>query len=490
MDIYTLPFSAQEIEEKLNRVDTNTDDIATLFNTITPTREDHSEYFIIDSDGYIALKPEYRGVECSTWIKDGEQNYSTSDNGSHFAGSLNEILPSHLYIPLFVNNTPVKGLQKRAFANNLQIEEVTLHDNITTLPMLVFYGANKLVNINETDHITNIGQACIAFTALTNLNLLALNSSDSRSLMKATYLQQVHLSNTINELPANMFFDCISLIIVTGCGKVASVGANCFKSTRKLQSVDLPETAQIASDAFFNSLLQNKEYYSNTLNPGNYQSNAPYVTLNQLDRRWANAAIGKSNLFYNNGCGYFSIMHVQALLSNKYYMHPQEFINELYNNPSTQEYVTVADKALSKFQYQVEFWKQSQYYVDILNEFNPADIDNSPEFTEEKYDKLCWALSKGAAAIITCGAKLDQPHHGHYVVLYGLYKNNNKTYMYVLDSIARPTEYQVSNTDDNALSTYLMPYENITGAKSGCIIIYPNKTVKDEIDIKFSSEEE
>jgi hypothetical protein len=88
-----LPFTAQEIEarllwlDKLYREDTN-----------------HSEYFEINEDGIISLKPEYRGYGRKSF------EYSISDNGEGFRGSLNHTLPEHIYIPEKIGTKTVLGL--------------------------------------------------------------------------------------------------------------------------------------------------------------------------------------------------------------------------------------------------------------------------------------------------------------------------------------------------------------------------------------------
>lgn len=446
----------------------------------------HSQYFEIDSKGLIALKSQYRGLECTYKIQSDEKNYSISDRGSNIVGSLNYLLPEHLYIPKTVNNKEVSGLQPRAFANNLQLKEITLHQNIKTLPLGVFYGANQLHHIYHTNEIKTIEEKCIAYTSLYNLDLSNLSSSSESALADATYLQSINIGPSIKKLSKLMFNNCISLTRVEGGDAVQQIETGCFAATRVLQ--DLPllnngENIEFGNKSFLNSLINPDESdsYTNTplqIEPGIYIHYTPLTQLNQLDTKWALAEVGQTTLNYNAGCGYFSTMHIHSMLNKKYYLHPQEFIDELYSNPNTKIYVDNDVNKISHFAQMKEFLPKMNYITEVLT--------NYEELTSEKYKKLCWALAEGALALTTCSTVSDE-NTGHYVVLYGIkIDNNNKAQMYILDSVTEPTQYNIVNHKANDLYTYIMPYENFTGPKPGCIIIYPTQELKDKIDAMFS----
>lgn len=533
MDIYTLPFSAQEIEEKLNRVDTNTNDITILFNTINthPTKEDHSKYFIIDNKGYIALKPEYRGAECVYGLSNNEINYSISDNGLKVPGSLNYTLPECLYIPEYIESINVQGIQPRAFANNLAIKTIILHNNITKLSDYLFFGANNLRNIYNTEQIIAVGKGCIAYTLVSSLSLpnLVDGPDDNPNIAKtafqyASYLQEIDIGKNITKLPDRAFAECISLTTVYGGDAIVLLGQLCFASTRSLKQLNfLNKNTKLGNQAFYNSrisfadwsedqlittvkyeydskgnpkianngvfaspIADNKNYWSNVqLNCTSYESPI-YIQFNQLDSRWSNTFLGQTNNTHNTSCGTFSVMHIHSILSQQYYDSPKAFVDELYTNENTRKFVDASlwpngkSYWLGNFSNTILFFEALGYNYEVLTDYG---LTNS-EFTSEKYQKMCNALSRGALVFTSCTRSdyqlkgVGSPHQhnsGHVVALYGIHvdKSTQTAEVCVLDSMGKPGEYGDVSLNNMNLCTYTMPYYNFTGPCPGCIIINP-----------------
>lgn len=504
MNTYMLPFNAQEIEEKLK-----------LIGQIP----DHSQYFNIDNNGLISLKSMYRGYGLSS-----SKNFSISDNGINFKGTLNTSLPKHLYIPTSMGGQDVKGFQEGTFANNLAIEEITLNNNITILPKFLCYGANYLKNLNNTNTIIGLEKGCIAYTQITSLHCEQLENASNAALQYASYLQEVNIGNKITVLPEQMFYNCISLASVVGGDAVNEIGSLCFFSTRCLKTLPLinkyilghkdydnSQTLTLYEQPFFNSRIQcdwsNLQFVQPEKDANNQPADTKYPTpitdntvrywelesefinniksyqtplitkYNQLNATWADAELGNTKTTYSQGCAYFSAMHIHSALSKKYYANPKEFIDELYQNEVTKKYVDQNEYWLGHFHNDITFFQDLGYKIKVLSNYENTD----EVFTTEDYKEMCDALAAGAMVFTSCTRSDDQSkndisNYGHIVTLYGIQKDsNNNIEVCVMDSIAEPAEYRTKGLMSDDLFTYIMPYQNFTGPCPGCIIIYPPK---------------
>ena len=467
MGNYKISLTGQELEDRLKWLDA-------LYNQTI----NHVQYFDIDNNGLISLKPPYRGVGSKSYA------YSVSDNGAGIKGSLSEVLPEHLYIPLEINGIQVTGFQIGTFAKNYRIKEITLHNNITSLPDRLFSHSLQFEKLNCTEQITSIGTGCFTYTHIIKINVPNLQTAKMGAFATAAYLQKINIGNTITTLPEQMFYACSALASVEGGAAVTSIGKKCFFCTHNLKSLPLLANSGLVlgEQAFYHSRIQfdwasrdssaDGAYATPVVdNTTDYWSGASFTTctntinsrLSQSDPEYKNDPIGTTGLSFNYGCAYFAALHIHSAFSKAKYAHPQQFINELAQNEATAQYLTNA-KQLSVFANDLQFFKDLGY-----------DATQYNELTSTTYQAMLNAIANGALVFTQCTYANNQINSndsnlGHIVVLYGI---NNSGEVHVLDSSLLVESYRVDGYIDPAFFTYTMAHQNLVGPGSKFIVVYP-----------------
>ena len=527
MDIYTLPFSAQEIEEKLNKVD-DIENISTqqnnILNNMSATNHsiellsaqydnlliaqsslqasineindainlDHSKYFTFEN-GFLVLQPQYRGIG-----KDSISSSQSDQNGRE--GSQNHTLPQHLIIPQIVNGVEVTKLAEGAFYGNTRILTLTLPNTVKVLPQYLCCGAYNLKAIYNTTQITEVGQGCITYSNISFLNLPNLNKCAKMAFLRAFYLRYINIGNTIQELPSKLFYDCYSLFAIEGGAAVTTIGPQCFYATRNLKYLSLLSNNHLTLglQAFFGSRIQFDWASRDSSADGAYATpvvdnttdywsgvttsaveNKLVTKLGQLGPGYNQMPIGQTGLQYNTGCSYFASMHIDSAFTGIKYNSLADFIQKI-ESAGLSKYLE-NDYQISKFVNAKPFLKQwfGEDRVQCLHE-----PDATPQITSVDYTNMLNALNKGALLYITCSRSDYQynaekqedrgdSNKGHIVVVYGI---NAYGEMLVLDSSVGALDYPVEYVADE-LYTYAMPIQNFTGPSFGCIAIYPPKGV-------------
>lgn len=467
MSNYQIPFTGQELEERLNWLD-----------TLYKQTINHSQYFEIDNTGLISLKPEYRGPGGKSYP------YSVSNNGPGFKGSLNSILPEHLYVPLQVNGINVTGFQIGAFVKHNRLKELTLHDNIISLPDRLFSHALQFEKLNHTEQIITIGTGCFTYTSIKEINLPNLQTSKMGAFANASYLSKINIGNYITTLPEQMFVTCIALASVEGGAAVTSVGKKCFSQTRNLKTLPLLSNTNLTlgDQAFYGSRIQFDWSSRNSANDGKYATpvvdnttdywtgtsytacaNSISTKLSQGNAAYKTKPIGTTGLTYDAGCAYFAAMHIHSAFQKKQYTHPQEFIDELAQNENTKKYL--------ENQYQLSvFANDYPFFVDLGYSAKQYDVLNAAN-----YQEMCSAIAAGALVFTQCTYASNQlngndSNLGHVVVLYGM---NAEGEMHVLDSAIPAESYRVDGYLDPDFYTYTIAHPNLVGPNSKFIVVYP-----------------
>lgn len=459
---YRLPDTGKEIEEKL----------ANLFLN----EKSYEQYFTIDYDGNISLKPEYRGAG------DGSLPYSVSDNGAGVAGSLNYLLPNNLVIPGILNKIAVAELVPGMFYGNLRIKKLVLPELITTLPDRFCQYACNLEKVYNTVQITTLGQGVFAYTHIRELALPNLTSTAIQALAACGYLYSVDIGNNITTIPTGMFQQCSLLSCVKGGNSVNTIAGNAFYYTKNLKNLPLLShvTSITGEKAFHRSRIQYDNWdsinikglihaYPTQDNTNDYWSNCTYTPcehrivtkLSQGSDQWKNDTIGNTGHTYNSGCPYLTIMHIHSAISGRVYTDPRDFVNEL--DARYLEYET------SPVQFDnVAATLQSLGYTTEVsaNAFGEA-------ITEEIYQTLCDALANGAYVYTQVTTpRTTAPYYdgGHAVMIYGI---NDIGEMLVLDSDITYDKYEATGFTEDTPFTYSIPYQNLTGPNSRYVIVYP-----------------
>lgn len=135
----------------------------------------------------------------------------------------------------------------------MSLSEITLPDNITTLPVGLFGGCSQLKVINLPNTITEI----------------AINSNSGIGTFEGcSSLSEISLSNITNtEIPANLFKECTQLKTAILPQNINSIGANAFMDCESLTNFpDFKILTLIGRKAFSGCKLLSEITFSESFN--------------------------------------------------------------------------------------------------------------------------------------------------------------------------------------------------------------------------------
>lgn len=429
-------------------------------------------YFSITADGVISLKLSYRGV--------GEESYPASIGDGTEAN-----LPEKLVIPDAVDGIKVKALSPGMFCRNTRLNEVVLPNTISEIPDYCFAYATNLRAMHNTEHITGIGVRGVSTTRIKRAIFPGLTSIEERGLGFNGYLEVVDIGNAVATLPDKVFSHCSRLREVNGGLNVKAIGQRAFLYTRKLK--DLPLLANVTSIgdyAFFGSRISTSleaggnisdKAFPTIDNVTDFWSGVPFsacqnrivTKLSQEAPAWKDTPVvdGDDRTTYYKGCSVFAIMHIHSAITGKYYSSPEQFVGEIKNNDNLKKYYSSYDNWTGYFEKAAEMLSDMGYNTEVYT--NDLDVNS--------YKALVDALRAGAYVYsqigTTGGWGNNQFDEGHVVVVYGI---NELGEVCVLDSAITQEPYRETGFEPDAdVYTYTMPYQNLVGASSNFVIVYP-----------------
>ena len=232
-----------------------------------------AEYFNIETDGTISLKPEYRGAtikfaDDSTILNDLGSSvcaemlrYATSDNDVGKEGSKINSLPETLYIPSSIGGMAVTKLAPAMFAYNKRVKQVVLPLGIAVIPNECFAYTIHLESIKNVESVTSINYGSFCASRIVELDVPNLTALDKKTFMKAGHLKRIHLGK-ITEIPTRCFHYCTNLEEITHDEnfKITSVGEGAFFLTNSLKSADFVEDLRVIGSYAFNRCALNFDW--------------------------------------------------------------------------------------------------------------------------------------------------------------------------------------------------------------------------------------
>lgn len=440
------------------------------------------KYFDIDDTGLVSLKPEYRGHSTDT-----DYEYSRSNEGWGFEGSLLGDLPENLVIPDTVNGVSVTGFQPGIFRYNHRVKEITIPDGVTELPTYFCRNAANLRVVHNTEQITKIGGGVFSYTQVEKLSLPNLREfGGNNPLAMCSFLYSVDIGDNLTEIPAGMFAQCVSLAIVKGGANVTSIGEKAFYQTHNLKTLQfLSQVTFIGANAFYRSRIQFdwdsiKESWENSNyatpvqdNETDYWTDAEFTPcknqlgtiMSQSNAEWKNKTFGDSTKIHNVGCSIFVTLMIHSALSGKRYTHPDQFADEL----RVIDAKWVTDDYLPTRPWNVKpLYEALGYTVTALvynyNEQGAQVFETA--MNQSLYEDMCAALARGAyihAQVSTA----SKPNEGHDFVIYGI--NGNGEVLAV--DPQNPAEGCREAAAIDKLQLCRMPYQNFTGPYCNVFIV-------------------
>ena len=391
----------------------------------------HAEYFQITDGGVLSLKDVYRGAA----LKD---NYgdAVSNNGVGVAGSQNAELPKHLIVPEIVDGKAVVSLAPAIFRYNQALESVTFPSTITTIPDCCFDNSLYLKSVYNTEGIKNIGQAAFQKAGVIRLNFPNLEQLGNAPFIMCSQLVYADIGK-VEVVAPSAFNSCFKLNMVKSENAIAEIGSKGFYRTFNLKHADLTELKKIGGKAFLRSGVDcdwaaleangcdfgEDSDYATPLqyNPTDYWSACTFTPcknplpthLSQMNEAWKDVEIGGTSQYvYNEGCLFFSIMHIYCGLHNLSLQGVDEMVDII--NGIDPDWIEAFARSGADIKSQAE---DLGLQVDLYASFNQSTL-------QDLYD----ALAAGKYAIFA----YDEPNEAqHLVVVYGI---NAKGELLVADS--------------------------------------------------------
>lgn len=136
---------------------------------------------------------------------------------NYYGNDLNVIIPDYIF------TRPVTAIQKWLFANNTDIQSVTIPDTVSTIPRGAFYNCAELKTVTMGDNVTEIGESAFE---------------------KCLFLENINLSSSLTTIGDEAFYDCRRLKTLDLPATVTTIGEEAFTNCRSLQSLVIPEGVQ------------------------------------------------------------------------------------------------------------------------------------------------------------------------------------------------------------------------------------------------------
>ena len=451
---------------------------------IDADKDTSAEFFEIDYDGLVSLKPEYRGRPGHAL--DSRNNpetyiYAISDNGLGEDGSKNSELPQTVVIPEVIDGTAVTGFKEGMFYSNFRVAKIVLPPTIKSIPALFCYDAKYLEIVKNTEQVAELGEEAFKNTRIQRAYFPNLRSWGDGVFFNCARLYLADIGDHVETIPASAFRYCESLSLIKGGAKVQSVGSESFRYTVRLRNLPFLSRAPIASVGDYGfatsrinfnwDMLKNCVWGQNPNptwdNTFDFWSKASFSScsnplntlMNQHHPEWKDIEISNTGYEYNRGCATFSLLHIHSALSGKPYQQPQEFIAEL------EALGWPSDAFIAQF-----VFDDADNIVDcnaavaakLLGYAANTLCVGNQSITAEHYQEICDKLSFGAYVWLHMG--FYYPDSGHAVVLYGM---NDIGEVLVADSSSEAANLNLYNEP----FTYSVPFQNITGPRSDIVII-------------------
>lgn len=172
-------------------------------------------------------------------------------------------------VPSVANDTAVKRIEKRAFAENLAVVDLVLPSSITEIQNYAFYKASNLTSVTFGTGLATIGSYAFAQSGLTSLTLPAsIESVGESAFSDCTSLQSVDLESAtkLYVIESRTFSMCRTLSSVTFNTTLQKIGSYAFESSA-MQNVNLESTRliEIGMRAFRNGSTIQSVVFPSTL---------------------------------------------------------------------------------------------------------------------------------------------------------------------------------------------------------------------------------
>ena len=445
--------SVQDLGFQLEQLEQTVNDLTTM--------KPYEQYFDIDEDGLVSLKPKYRG--------EGNTNYeySVSDNGAKVVGSKNAELPSNLVIPNVIDGTAVVSLAIAMFHGNNSVESITIPDYIKEIPVRFAMNSLNLKRVNNTEKIEKVGS--VAFQKSGIEVAMFPNAKEfvgNAHFNNCANLTIADIGNTITAVPTACFSQCEKLSTILGGASITTINEQSLQGTKRLRNLSFAEKvieikerglyySRVAYNFNLNSGCTFGSYsYSSKWNGTNWWTGKTYETcmtpirstFSQDDPRWVDDV-------HAGNCVFCASAAASSAISGFDFASPMDFKAALIaKNPNALTGNSGANTIEN-----AAVWIKS---LDPNVETEYVALASDSNALQRVYD----ALKDGAVVMSGALGWTTIGTNGHEVLLYGV---NTKGEVMVLDSSSA-----AKNLGEYHAHTYAMlPYNLMASSGADFLII-------------------
>ena len=162
-----------------------------------------------------------------------------------------EVIPA----TIIYNGTtyPVTKISENAFRNCVNLNSVTIGENVTVISDFAFCSCQNMTNVSFPNSLISIGSQ--AFNGCYALETLSIPNSVTSIGDHAFYwcegLKSIELPNALTSIGENTFFYCLSLTNVTIPNSVISIGQDAFYYCTSLTSINIPNSVTSIGESAF-----------------------------------------------------------------------------------------------------------------------------------------------------------------------------------------------------------------------------------------------
>ena len=143
---------------------------------------------------------------------------------------------------------------EKLYLNGIEVTELTIPSDITTIKEYAFYGCSSLTNVTIPDSVTSIKwyafYNCSSLTSVTIGN--SVTSIGDNAFYYCRSLTNVTIGNSVTSIGESAFSSCTSLTSVTIPNSVTSIGESAFSGCTSLTSITIPNSVtSIGWGAFY-----------------------------------------------------------------------------------------------------------------------------------------------------------------------------------------------------------------------------------------------